>query len=687
MSLQWLVSLSNYCKLIQPEYTINCSKNTMSLEKKHSEKNKQELSHPIPSLNGTAKVLEKDNNPLNAFISSFKIQALLLILFGFVLYFNSFYNEYALDDGIVIQKNEYVQQGIRGIPKILGTDAYDSFYKQMNAKQQLSGGRYRPLSVVTFALEQQLFGTKQSSRITDNNEIPKTQADETLAFIRHILNVLFYILSVIILFYFLRSFIFKETPAIAFITSLIFLIHPIHTEVVANIKSRDEILSFLFIILTFITVLQYQQSKQKKYILYGLLSYFFALLSKEYAITLLVLIPMLLYIIRNNTLRESIIATIPFLVVALLYLFIRFSIVGKGGNIENPDVLNNPFKYATTPEKWATKVEVLSHYLRLLLYPHPLSSDYSYNTIPYTNFGNGWVWASIVIHLSMIVATIVLFLKRHILSFALAFYLFHLFLVSNLFMDLGATMGERLIYHSSLGFSIILALFLYWLFGYIKQPPIKKTIAIVSGLLITGWCTATIIKRNTQWKNDNSLFIADAQTVPNSALVNGNAGKAFIDMSEKPENKAQEMELLRKAIYHLNKSTTIHKEYVNGYLNIGVAYFKIKNYDKARENWEIAKHIYPNNPFLKRNLKLLGTVYYNDAMKMGRKQPYEALKLLEKAIEADPGNSDYWYNLGGVCYTIGDFEKAKNAWTKTLLLNPNHQDAKRGMAALPIKTQ
>lgn len=658
----------------------------MGLKKKHSEKNKRELPQSISSLNGTTKVLEKDSNPLTTFISSFKIQALVLILLGLILYSNSFYNEYALDDGIVIQKNEYVQQGVRGIPKILSTDAYDSFYKQMNAKQQLSGGRYRPLSVVTFALEQQLFGTKLSGRITDNNDTPQTQADETLVFIRHILNVLFYILSVVILFYFLRNFIFKEIPAIAFITSLIFLIHPIHTEVVANIKSRDEILSFLFIILTLTTVLLYQQSKQKKYILYGLLSYFLALLSKEYAITLLVLIPMMLYIVRNNTLRESFMATIPFLVVALLYLFIRFSIVGKGGNIENPDVLNNPFKYATTPEKWATKIEVLNHYLRLLFYPHPLSSDYSYNTIPYVGFGNGWVWLSVAVHLSMITAAIVLFLKRHILSFALAFYLFHLFLVSNLFMDLGATMGERLIYHSSLGFSIILALFLYWLFSYIEQPLTKTIIGIVSGALILGWCTTVIIKRNAQWKNDNSLFIADAQTVPNSALVNGNAGKAYIDISEKPENKAQETELLKKAIYHLNKSTTIHKEYVNGYLNIGVAYFKIKNYDKARENWEIAKRIYPNNPFLKRNLKLLGTVYYNDAMKMGRKQPYEALKLLEKAAEADPGNSDYWYNLGGVCYTVGDFEKAKNAWTKTLLLNPNHQDAKRGMAALPVKT-
>lgn len=660
----------------------------MSSKKKRSEKNKQEREPLNESGRFETKSPSEERTFTTDLMFNFKLQALLLIIIGIILYSNSFYNGYALDDGIVIEKNEYVQQGLRGIPKILSTDAYDSFYRQMNAKQQLSGGRYRPLSVVTFAIEQQLFGTTKSSKIVDT-KTDTTEADtiETIATVRHILNVAFYILSIVVLLYFLRKFIFKETPLIAFIASLIFLIHPIHTEVVANIKSRDEILSFLFIVLTFINVLSYQQTSNKKHLAFGIVSYFLALLSKEYAVTMIVLIPMLLYINNKKTIRESIIATVPYLFVAAIYLTIRFFIVGKGGNIDNPDVLNNPFKFATSTEKLATKIEILNHYLRLLFYPNPLSSDYSYNTIPYTNFGDGRVWLSILLHLSMTGAAIVLFFKRNILSFAIAFYLLHLLLVSNLFMDLGATMGERLIYHSSLGFAITMALFVYWLLSKLRQPLVKKVLGISLGIAITGWCAAKVIHRNTQWKNDTSLFIADAQTVPNSALVNGNAGKAYIDLSEKPENKAREKELIEKAILHLNRSITIHKEYVNGYLNIGVAYFKLEEYEKAREHWEIAKKIYPNNPFLKRNLELMGTVYFNDAMAIGRNNPQKARHLLEKALEVDPGNANYWYNLGGVNYTIGDFEKARIAWTKTLQLNPSNEDAKRGMAALPGKSK
>jgi hypothetical protein len=187
----------------------------------------------------------------NKLFPEFKIQVIVLAIVGFIIYGNSVLNEYALDDGIVIEKNDYVQQGFKGIPKILKTDAYDSFYRSMNAKQQLSGGRYRPLSVITFAIEQQLFGSK---------ETVKPPAD--VAFIRHLLNVVFYILSVLVLLYFLETFIFKDNPLIAFITCLLFLIHPLHTEVIANVKSRDEILSFLFIVLTFIKVFRYKETKK-----------------------------------------------------------------------------------------------------------------------------------------------------------------------------------------------------------------------------------------------------------------------------------------------------------------------------------------------------------------------------------------------------------------------------------------
>ncbi|MCX6295171.1 MAG: tetratricopeptide repeat protein [Bacteroidetes bacterium] len=571
-----------------------------------------------------------------------------------------------------IQNNDYVQQGFRGIPKILSTDAYDSFYRHMGAKQQLSGGRFRPLSVVTFAIEQQLFGSNAEVKPPDD-----------AAFVRHFMNVVYYLLSIVLLLYFLKNYIFKEEPLIAFVACLIFLIHPMHTEVVANVKSRDEILSFLFIILTFISIFRYRESKNAKQLLFGLLFYFLALLSKEYAITLLVLIPMLLYIVLKESLSSILQLMIPFAIVAALYVGIRFSIVGAGAKFENPDVLNNPYIYATHQEKLATKIEVLLRYLKMLFYPSPLSSDYSYSTIPFVNFSNGIVWASILIHTSMFVAAIILFFKRNILSFAIAFYFVHLLLISNLIFNVGATMGERMVYHSSFGFAIVLAVFISRILQKFFSAQTKKIVAVSFGCLVVIWCGAKTIKRNTEWKNDQTLFIADAKTVPNSALVNGNAGKAFIDMSEKPENKARELELINKGIFYLNRSVNVHNKYVNGYLNLGVAYFKLKDYEKAKAFWGKAKEIYPSNPLIKRNFDLLGATYFNQGMSIGGKNIPEAIKLMEKAVSIDSTKAEYWYNIGGASFTIKDYKKARIAWEKTLELKPDYQQAQEGIKALP----
>lgn len=603
---------------------------------------------------------------------SFKMQALILVFVGLVFYANSFKNEYALDDGIVIQNNDYVQEGFRGIVKILTTDAYESFYRHMGARQQLSGGRYRPLSVVTFAIEQQIFGSNAEVKPSDD-----------AATVRHFMNVVYYILSIVFLFYLLRNYIFKENHLAAFIACLIFLIHPMHTEVVSNVKSRDEILSFLFIVLTFISVFKYREGKGNSHLAFGLLFYFLALLSKEYAITLLILIPMLLFIVLKESFLKSMLVTLPFLAVALLYIAIRYKIVGAGAKFENPDVLNNPYIYANPTEKLATKIEVLLRYIKLLFYPTPLSSDYSYSTIPFVNFSSSAVWVSIILHVSLIIAAIILFFKRNILSFAIMFYLLHLMLISNLIFNVGATMGERMVYHSSFGFAIAMAVLITRVLQKIASEQTRKMVAVSLGCFVVIWCGAKTINRNAEWKNDQTLFIADAKTVPNSTLANGNAGKAYIDLSEKPENKVRETDLIKKGIYHLSRAVSIHDKYVNGYLNLGVAYFKLKEYEKAKANWDIAKNIYPNNPFIKRNMDLLAATYFNDGMSIGGKDPVMAIKLMEKAVSIDSTNAEYWYNIGGASFTIKDFKKARIAWTKTLLLKPDHAQAKQGMAALP----
>jgi Flp pilus assembly protein TadD len=61
------------------------------------------------------------------------------------------------------------------------------------------------------------------------------------------------------------------------------------------------------------------------------------------------------------------------------------------------------------------------------------------------------------------------------------------------------------------------------------------------------------------------------------------------------------------------------------------------------------------------------------------------MKLIEKAIEMDPTNARYWYDLGGANYMTGNYEKARSSWTKALELKPGYPEAIKGMQALSVE--
>jgi len=82
-------------------------------------------------------------------------QVLILIILALGLNINTLSNEYALDDAVVLTGNSLVQKGIKGIPEILKTEFFFGLEKK---DSDLSGGRYRPVALVIFAIEYELFG-------------------------------------------------------------------------------------------------------------------------------------------------------------------------------------------------------------------------------------------------------------------------------------------------------------------------------------------------------------------------------------------------------------------------------------------------------------------------------------------------------------------------------------------------
>jgi len=601
-------------------------------------------------------------------LSGFRIQALMLVIIVLVFYGNTFQHEAAFDDRMAISDNEYVQRGVAGIPDILTKDAFQSYLESKQANNQLAGGRYRPLSLITFAVEQQMMGVAPDSETANDKEI-RVAHDMHM---RHVVNVLLYILSIVVLLYFLRSIVFPGRELLAFIAVLLFTIHPIHSEVVANVKSRDEILSLLFIVLTFITALRYRDTRKTKDLLLSLLCFFLALLSKEYSVTLILLLPLSFYLFRQESVLRSIKSSLTYLVPLVIYFLLRFSAVTAMAAGAEKNILNNPYLYASDAECIATKILILLDYLRLLIFPSVLSADYSYNAIPYVSFSNPMVWVSIVVHIGLLAVMFLLLQRRHVIGFAIAFYFANLLLVSNLFINIGAPMGERLIYHSSFGFSIATAYILYTAFGKIKQNRVANAgLAGLMALLIV-LCGLKTIDRNKDWKNDTVLFMKDVSTVPNSVLVNNNAAAACMALAKQTTDKTERKEWFEKAVGYFDKAILLYPHHLNARMNRGLSYFDMGQPGKALPDWDTVRKYEPSNKKLMYYFSVLGKYYYNEGLRYANTgKPDSAIAAFKNGTDAAPDFADMWRQLGNAYIAAGNQEQGINAYKKADLLKTN----------------
>ena len=758
---------------------------------------------------------------------------IVIFLLGLIFNITSLNNEYALDDGIIIHQNDHVIKGIKGIKNIMTKDAYESFYRRMNATDQLAGGRYRPLSVVSFAIEQEIIGAYPKDGLypancwdSNGNKINEKEEDINNdgvfnevdcqvkgASLRHFVNIISLIIGVMMLYLVFRNHLFKDNHDLAFIAALIFLMHPIHSEAIANVKSRDEIFSLIFISLTFLFSFRYMEDKKTKTLFWAALNFLLALLSKEYAVVLVGLIPVAFYVFgkiefdpktffQSKEFKQTLYVFGAFFIAAVLMLWVKrnsdmviqpgqkattsywlfpfvYLIVGVfllGSNkrkdfgtlmswhffivlfylgmrlvavklkpgVPDTEILNNPYLLATGEEKLMSKAFVLLKYFGLCFFPHPLSSDYSYNTIEYRHFTSWDSILSIILHISLAFACYKLVLKRHILGFALAVYFGFLLMIGNILMDIGATMGERLLFHSTIGFAIAAAWFI--LKGINLLPDslgltskrIFLFVILGSMTFLYGFKTW---ERNWDWKNDITLFLKDVETMPNSVLVLGNAGARYIDLADtktyvsnpydtslvqlkdlsvkdgedntgildklshilKPKVGSIEVyhvdsvnpvdfnkkrtAFLEKGLKYLKHAIELHPRYVNGYLNLGLGSYKLGRDRDALFYWKQAEFLYPNNPYLKNYY----IVFYNDLLNRGyqkaqRGQLDSAIYELRKTILLDKLNPEGFYNLGGAYYQNKQYDKAKYYWEQCLKIKPDHAQAKSGLATIVTVT-
>ncbi len=615
------------------------------------------------------------------------IMALLCAIFGFVLYINTLGHDYAIDDDTVIQKNTIVTKGVSAIPEIFTSGYRKGFWDRDEAM-------YRPLSLAMFAVEYQLAPEKP--------------------WLNHFVNILLYSLTGFILFYTLRIILSTYNILIPLFATLLFIAHPIHTEVVANIKSRDELLAFLFIILSLYFLFMYQKNEKKNN---GLLflsttSFLLALLSKESAITVLAVYPFALYFFSTNKSKEIFKLSLLFILPLIAYFLLRFHAIGTISNL--PDILpiNNSLITANSfTERIATAIFILGKYLGLLIFPHPLSFDYSLKQIPNVSFNNVQVIFTITVFISLIYYSIKNFKNKNLIGFCVFFFLITISLVSNLIILIESTMAERFLYTSSLAFSLALSYLLVTKMENVLKTKNNlninfilkknKTVSLTMILILTLYSIKTI-GRNSCWKDNLTLLQQDIKTCPNSCrILFSYGGTLLFTKALKEKNELKKDQLLNDAISKLEKGNSILQTFPDSYLHLGLAYTEKKNYSKAVANFEAAKSIkkwVEPDFFVSSGLAyhLAGqcekaVADFKKAIELDPKKEEaygnwglcliesnkleESIEKLNFATQLSPNYATAWYNLGNAYARLNLFNEAIKYYKTAVSIDPNYIDA------------
>lgn len=486
----------------------------------------------------------------------------MLLVLCFVMYGNTMVNKYAMDDELVTLNNNRVAKGVEGIPAI---------FKEQYAQNIETNYEYRPIVLLTYALEYEAFGPDPA--------------------ISHFINILLYVLTGFLLFYLLLM-IFKNFHWILPLSAVVlFLIHPVHTEVVASLKSRDELLSFLFGLLALLAMIRAVERNKIWLVFVSLGFILIGMLSKKSAMTFLAAIPMTIWWMDLKGDKKKMILLFVGVIVASL-------VVGKfiiQGTIEPTPDMRRELLYFENPmaamqmgfvDRIPMGFYTTWWYIKLLLLPHPLVFYYGYDMVEIAGWSNIIALSGMVVFPAAFGYCLWKIRSGNPLVWGGLFFFISISMFTNVVKPVVGIVAERFAYAASLGFAVVLVyLILKWTKVQFTDPerkleltPIFKGVAI----LLIATCVVRVVMRNPVWYDHLTLYENDLQYLERSAKAN-----ALYSGTQAPkilQGTADNLEEVRRlTLERYFQALAVDSTYITTYNNIGTIYFAQYDFKEAEK--------------------------------------------------------------------------------------------------------
>lgn len=536
----------------------------------------------------------------------------ILFFFGLslLIYGRSITNGYAMDDEFVIHNNPQIHGGFKSIPAIFNTTY---------ALGSKASYEYRPLVKMSYAIEYQLWG-----------ENPH---------ISHFINILLYGMVVSLLFFLLLKLFGNFHYLFSFSIAALFLLHPLHSEVVMSLKNRDVLFSFTGCMLSLYFYLRFAEGKKWYNVAFGLFFMLFALMSKKDALPYFAVIPFTMWFFRNANWKKIGIVFLSYIPVLMTFHYAASRVSNTKIRTllewENP-LFNDTTMWQRIPQGFYS----IYFYLKMFIFPHPLVSYYGYNEVPLVGWSNPWVW--IVIALLLMVGYFIIknFRSKPVWIYGVLYFIITISMFLNTVLPVVGIVGERFAFIPSLGLCIVAVFFIY---HYLKVPIANREFQLkaYSGKLVPLLIVAVLLyggktfSRNAAWKDAYTLYKTDAGNAPQSAHTQSLYAAAAIEKLKTDKRLTQ----------------TERRDLVI----------------EARDAYEAALKTIPDYISVQNNLGMLLYTYMS--------APDKAIPHLQRAVELDTGYVEAYYNLGACLMATRQYPEAEKAFLKVIQLNPNFTTA------------
>lgn len=528
-------------------------------------------------------------------VQIFVIVFLSFFLIGFLIYSNSFNNEFLWDDDDSIVNNTYIKD-IKYFPRF--------FSENLIAGTGQITNYFRPILLISFSLDYQLFGLNPSGF--------------------HVHNTLLHIITACLIFILLYK-LSKKNLILSYFPALIFLVHPLQTEAVTYIAGRADPLSSVLSLISLIFYYYYRERKKIKYVIWSLLAFILALLTKEQVILLPILISSLeiFFFFSKKDWKKTLKKLSPFFFISLVYFILRISILNFNDILSSSSYLDNYSSSLIT--RLLTFTWVINKYFILLFNPSNLHMAYEVEPVS-TIFS----W-SVLLFISLITLFIILAYKTWSKNKLIAFGLLWSFIIllprTNI-LKVNRAMYEHWLYLPIMGFFLAFFSLILLQINKIKNKDKRKKIIYIFTtltIIFSIYLSYQTIERNKDWKDPITFYEKNLIYTPNSYIQRNNLAMAYDEAGR-----------YKEAIKEYRQAISIADIYPQVHHNLANSLVVMGEIDEAKEEYLKAIEISPTFILPYRNLL---SIYTRNNQK---EESLALLRKLEENTNEDVYNSIAW---------------------------------------------